>query len=607
MQTWTAWIFLSIFVAFLEIDVASFVSGPFRQYLRDFPLVWLYRDFIGLGLAYAFVGAIGWLFVWVLSLLMGKKGKAFFIRNATAIGECALLVTYGFWALRKFLFLRGHLSLSGFLIATMLFGIFSAGAVWFSQKWVPSRAKRKAALLFILISFAIPLVLRIPWLNPPAIHSSLPNILILSVDTLRPDHLGCYGDPKGLAPNIDRLAPRGILYRYAYTQIPLTAPSFSSIMTGLTPKTHGARENLMTMYPSVTTLAEVLHAAGYRTAAFVSGYPLKRELCSLSKGFDLYQDRFSFWDGFKLLRFLERFGVVELQLERRADEVSRLSLPWMTRHKGQPFFVWLHYYDPHVPYRPPFLSSVEDSATLQQLRRQQRYLWGKRENELTPQLIENMKTLYDEEIAFVDQDIGQVVSFLENQGLREKTLLLFISDHGESFDHDYYFDHGDRLYESCIRIPVLLSYPGVVPSRIVLGGPIQSIDLFPTVLSLLKLSVPPCDGRNLFEKDGTPSLKSAPVYAELSRRVDYPTLGDLWSLREDPWKLIYSPEGRPAELYNVLEDPQEITNLSSKDPERVKEMEGKLIQWMGEKGKHSRSPHVEGLTREKLRSLGYLQ
>lgn len=432
-------------------------------------------------------------------------------------------------------------------------------------------------------------------------------MLILSVDTLRPDRLGCYGNRQALTPHIDRLASRGILFRQAYAQIPLTVPSFSSIMTGLYPKTHGSRENAMAMHPSVTTLAETLRAAGYRTAAFVSGYPLKRELCSLSKGFDLYQDRFSFWDGFKLFRFLERFGVVEFQLDRRADGVSRLSLPWIARHKGQPFFVWLHYYDPHVPYRPPFLSSVEDSATLQRLRRQQSHLWGRRESELTPQLIENMKTLYDEEIAFVDQDIGQITSFLENQGLGEKILLLFIADHGESFDHDYYFDHGDRLYESCIRIPAMLSYPGAVPQKVISDEVIQSIDLFPTILSLLKLSAPPSDGRNLFEKEGTLSQQSSSAYAELSRRALYPTRGDLWSLREGPWKLIYSPEGRPAELYHLLEDPQEMTDLSSKEPERTKKMVAKLVQWMGGKVRRSRRPPMEGLTREKLKSLGYLQ
>ena len=598
------WGILSASVAGIEMEIAALTSDSFRQYLIDLPFVEIYRNIAGLLAMYAVSGMAGWVSVWFLCRGGGKKGEAFFKRNTVTIWGAGVLAVYGSWAVRKFFWVRGSLNGFEFFLALVFVtscAVFLGNAL---QKYSPSPLARTAAWMLVGISLLLPPLARFPQAKPLS-REGLSNVILLSVDTLRPDRLGCYGSKRTLTPNIDRIARHGLLFRNAYTPIPLTGPSFSSLLTGLYPKTHGSRQNLTFMDSQAETLAEVFQGVGYQTAAFVSGYPLKREFCSLAKGFGLYQDRFSFFDGFKLLRFLERFGLVELQLERRAGGVSSLAIPWMARNKDRPFFVWIHYYDPHVPYRPPL--SVGADPILRDLERRQRHLWGKKKEEIPPHSLEAMRALYDGEVAYVDEDIGRTLSFLKTVRLQEKTLIVFVSDHGEGMDHDYYFDHGDRLYESCIRIPVILSYPGMIPEGSVSEEVIQSVDLFPTLLSLLKFSRATLhEGRRVWPPEGSLKRPPRPIYAELSRRKGYPTLGDLWAFREGPWKLIYSPEGSPPELYHLEEDPGETVNLSLKEPERVLEMTEALLRWMGEK-KEVQPPEVRGLAREKLKSLGYLQ
>ena len=600
------WIVLSLLVAAIELDTTAMTSEAFRQYLRDLPLLSVYRNLLGAMGIYAVVGGIGWVFVGGLFLLGGKKGRNFFLKNTGAAAIALFLTVYGSWALQKFFFRRGILDASTLGVLTLFVALLATFLAWGYQRFFSLPLQKKLVGVILFFTLFLPLSFRFSFDSGSA-PPSIPNLILLSVDTLRPDRLGAWGYAKARTPHIDRLASQGLRWDQAYAQIPLTAPSFSSILTGLYPKSHGCRANLTRLDPSVTTLAEVLRESGYQTAAFVSGYPLKQELCGLAKGFHLYQDRFSFFDGLKLLRFLERFGLVELQLERRAPFVSRLFIPWMKRHKGKPFFVWIHYYDPHVPYRPPQRLS-DGGPWVGRLRREQRDLWGKGKEVLSPETISAMEALYDGEIAYVDEDIGRTLSFLEKEGLREKSLILFVSDHGESFDHDYYFDHGDRLYESSVRIPVIFSYADLLPEGAVSDKILQSVDLFPTILSLLNVPGRKSDGESVWKGGKVLLDKKSPfVYAELSRRSGYPTLGDLWSLREGSWKLIYSPEGRPPELYHLSKDPGETRNLSFQETERVKRMTKQVIQWMGEKRKKDGSIPVKGLAREKLKSLGYLQ
>ncbi|MFH1857514.1 MAG: sulfatase [Candidatus Omnitrophota bacterium] len=603
LRPWFVWMFLSALAALVEYDIAAMSSRAFSQYLRDLPLFSLYLDLLGVFLIYAAVGALGRCMAWGVARLRGKEGESFLVKNGVALFSALAIFIYGFWGLRKFFYLKGILSWLGLAAASGGVLIFAGFLGCTFQRIFTGRKARECAALLILVTLAIPPILR---LVPPdmASASGVPNVILLSVDTLRPDHLGSLGYKNAKTPNVNRLVSEGFLFRQAYAQIPLTGPSFTSILTGLYPKTHGCRQNLSVLDPSFVTLAEAFKNLGYRTAAFVSGYPLKQELCGLSNGFYLYQDRFSFFDGFKLLRFLERFGFVELQLERRAEMVSRLAIPWMRRYKKDSLFVWIHYYDPHVPYRPPLLYSKENMK-LRQETRHQRYWWGKGKEAVSPEAVGAMTALYDAEITYVDQDIGRILSFLEREGLKKETLIVFVSDHGESFDHDYYFDHGDRLYESCIRVPLALVYPGVVPKGVVTDEIVESVDIFPTVFSILKLPTRDVDGKDLFVKLLSKTIPQA--YSELSRRGSCSTFGDLWSVRQGPWKLIYSPEGRPPELYHLGKDPGESVNLSSTEAERTKRMTEQLIQWMRPEGKESLPRPVGGLDREKLRSLGYLQ
>jgi arylsulfatase A-like enzyme len=218
-----------------------------------------------------------------------------------------------------------------------------------------------------------------------------------------------------------------------------------------------------------------------------------------------------------------------------------------------------------------------------------------------------MMRLYDGEISFVDAELGKLLRFLQSQPFSGRTLIVFLSDHGESFDHHYYFDHADRLYESSLRIPLILSYPGLLPQGAVSKETVQTVDLFPTILSLLQFSQATLhEGRSLWPLNKALQRDIRPVYAELSRREGYSTLGDLWAMRLGHWKLIYSPEGRPPELYHLGLDPAERVNLAVQKKDRTVQMSRMLLQWMGGKKSVPQLP-VEGLMREKLRSLGYLQ
>jgi choline-sulfatase len=338
------------------------------------------------------------------------------------------------------------------------------------------------------------------------------NVLIITLDTTRADRLTPYGYMSASMPHLEWLAREGVVFDQAISVAPLTLPAHCSLFTGLYPARHGVRHNASAPLPaSAATLAEALQQEGFRTAGFVASIVLDPDR-GLAQGFQTYA---GVGDGGQT----PTFG------QRRADAVVDEAIRWLDSHTER-FLLWTHFYDPHRPYEPPrTFGSVSDP--------------------------------YVGEIAFVDSQIGRLIGALERRGVLEETLVVVVGDHGESLGEHGERDHGIFLYESVLRVPLIIRASSYRAGRV--GGVVRLIDVMPTVLDYLGIAGPPMDGLTL-----TPLLAGGPpldleAYAEsfdlrdgaaVQRRV----------LREARYKVIDGP--RP-ELYDVIRDPFELRNLSS--------------------------------------------
>ena len=403
---------------------------------------------------------------------------------------------------------------------------------------------------------------------PPAGQRPRDNLLLITLDTTRADRLGCYGYTLGRTRHLDGLAGEGTRFEHAYAPAPITLPAHASILTGLHPPTHGVRNNgNFYLADRFETLATVLAGQGYRTAAFVSSFILDRRY-GLARGFDTYDDAMQG----------AQPQVVALEAERRGDWTALQLSRWLEGQgaAGRPFFAWLHLYDAHEPYRPP---------------RPFRDLFADRP--------------YDGELAFDDAVVASVLDTHGRGGRRQNTLVVFIGDHGESLG-----DHGEEthsmfVYESAIRVPLVMWRPGVVPAGRVVNDPVRAVDLAPTVLELLGApALPRAEGRSLVPLMHGKSAGPAPaVYAETYLPQLYMNWAPLRAIRDDRFKLIEAP--RP-ELYDLARDPGETRNLYLEQAETARALEKELQRWTSS-GTGAMS--VGGLDREaieKLAALGYV-
>jgi arylsulfatase A-like enzyme len=299
--------------------------------------------------------------------------------------------------------------------------------------------------------------------NPKKPRAFHPNILLITMDTTRADHLSCYGYSRVTSPNIDRLAAGGAMFRNTYTPVPLTGPAHISLMTSLFPQEHGATINgmHMTTHAHPITLAMILHRLGYRTAAFISAWPLKRGITGLGKGFQTYNQNLTY-----------HYKVVNVA--RRGDEVGKASRRWLRAHAHHPFFLWVHYFDPHHPYE--LHSEYSDLPLVPRpvIAKATKY---------TPEEVRRI-TAYDSEIALDDHDLGKTLKLLDELGIGENTLIVLVADHGESLGEHGYVGHGDHIYQQIIHVPMIFSYPKAVPPGTVVMSDASLVDVMPTILDL---------------------------------------------------------------------------------------------------------------------------
>jgi arylsulfatase A-like enzyme len=435
-----------------------------------------------------------------------------------------------------------------------------------------------------------------------------PNIVVITLDTTRADHLGAYGYERARTPNLDQLAASGIRYDAAWTVSNNTLPAHVAVLSGLQPQRAGVPRNGHKL-PSTTPWApETLKAAGYETAAFVSASALSAKL-GLDRGFDVYDDS---------------FDVKELdQRQRHGDDTTDAALAWLEKPRDKPFFLWVHYFDPHYPYTPPApydtmygagYSGPADGSLEYLLR-----VWGrggKEKIETTAADRQRMIDLYDGEIAWLDTQLGRLFAGIDADGRGEHTLIVVTADHGESLDeHDYLFDHGEYLYEPSLHIPLIVRPPARMDiDPAVVTTAVQNVDVATTALNLAgSPSAAPLDGQDLFALlpgDGRPAPGDR-AYAEscrpwqIERRYKgWKNLHKAQAVREGGLKLIATPYQDKLELYDLSSDPGELRNIATERPEDVKRMAELLEQWRGG-AVDIAVPDAENM--ERIKALGYIE
>jgi len=389
-----------------------------------------------------------------------------------------------------------------------------------------------------------------------------PSILLITLDTTRADHLGAYGDPNARTPNLDRLASEGVVFEHAVAAAPITLPAHASLFTGVYPFVHGVRNNgNFTLNDRLPTLATILRAAGYRTAAFVSAFVLDRRY-GLARGFDEYDDH--------------------VQLERRGDRTIGAATEWLNAHAadGKPFLIWVHLYDPHDPYDPP--PPFRDAFT---------------------------DRLYDGEIAFADSAVGTIVGRLNALGLGSSTIVAVVGDHGESLGEHEEATHSMFVYESVLRVPLILAWPDHLPAGRRVPALVRAIDLAPTLLELAgQRALDGANGQSLAARlkatrSGAAIAGADSAYSETYFPLFYMNWSPLRSIQDGRWKFIDAPS---PELYDLSTDPRETANLAEREPARAAALRRALDGLAGVgPGAMTQRP-IERETAQKLAALGYI-
>jgi arylsulfatase A-like enzyme len=405
------------------------------------------------------------------------------------------------------------------------------------------------------------------------------NVVLLSVDTLRADYLGCYGYPRNTSPGLDQFAKEGLLFEDCVCEVPLTNPSFGAMLSSLYPRMTGTTKNGLKMPESVPLATELFKTAGYQTWCVQSNWTLKGKLCRLDRGFDVYRDDFT----------KRRWGF--MSGERDAQDVTDTALEVLkTRDPDQPFFFWVHYSDPHAPYK--FHKAFNP--------------WGRRPLPLN--MHERVRAKYASEVAYTDYHIARFLRELP----RDNTVVAFVADHGESLYEHNYLGHGRRIYRTNLHVPLIIRGPGITPGRT--SRPACVLDMAPTLLALAGLAPAPAMlGRNLLDLGPSAvSTRFVETYGGAVPRLPgvKAWLADRGPMRRgvihEGWKLIRGGDG--PELYYLPDDPKEECNLASRLRDRVEELTDLIKTWNEQCPRgHARRANLDEEDVQALKSLGYLE
>lgn len=391
------------------------------------------------------------------------------------------------------------------------------------------------------------------------------NVLLVTIDTARRDRFGCYGDDDARTPCVDGLAADGVRFADAVTSVPLTLPSHTTLMTGFYPPSHHVHDNgVDALGPDPATLAGVLSDHGYATGAFVGAFVLDARF-GLDRGFDTYDFAVD-QDGY-------RASMPDFN-ERAADTVTDAALAWLAAQTSTPdappFFGWLHYFDPHLPYTSP-LAALPGFA-------------GRP---------------YDAEVAHVDQQLQRVIDWLDRTGLRERTLVVVTADHGEAFGEHGELTHGMFIYEATMAVPLVMSCPSLFAGPVVHDGPVVGlVDLRPTIEDLLGIATDDAvDGLSLL--GDVPADRT--IYMETAGPRRMAGCAALHGLRSNVAKYIQAPE---SEYYDLKQDPAEANNLFPQLADQLGPLQDQLLARLT--GRPASTATARSLTEDEVRRLGSL-
>jgi arylsulfatase A-like enzyme len=426
------------------------------------------------------------------------------------------------------------------------------------------------------------------------------NVLLITIDTLRADHLSCYGYKKPTSPAIDALAREGVLFTYAMAQRAETWPSITSILTSMYPQTHGVRINGDKLDPSKRTIAEMLKNEGFATSAFITNMQTARHA-----GFD------TLYAAGKKISFLKP------EMDIQATNAAR---KWLRKNKSVPFFAWIHYLAPHAPYIPP-QHYRKQFSTRQRVEHAKLGMFAQRKLQLSQHVIDTAVNLYDAEIAYVDDQVKQILQELRDLKVEDRTLVILTADHGEELnDRNQYFGHACSVYDAALRIPLILRLPKVLPSNQKVDAVVESVDIAPTVFELLSLKKPASfEGKslvNVIRGKGSSNIDFA-AYSEIVDKVA--------TIRTQKWRYISNPTGYsyplPGEdpsrsgqyylidreaIHSLSEDPDEKINSIVKHADTAATLRQQLLSWR-QKDKGYERKTLDKETEEELKALGYIQ
>lgn len=425
--------------------------------------------------------------------------------------------------------------------------------------------------------------------------ASRPHLVLVSLDTTRADRCSVYGYSRPTTPFLEQLATESTTFEVAYAPMATTGPSHASLFTSLYPRSHGFVKNGMTLTTDRPTMSEILRDAGYRTAAFVSAFPVSARF-GFGRGFEVYDEPFSEtselterWEGVPSPRVFERPG----------RETARRAAAWMANLGGDPspVLLWVHIFDPHHPYEPSF-DDIRNAV-------------GRSEPD--PAAVD-FSTRYDGELRAAD-DATRIVFEGADRFLRTRPVIrIVVGDHGEGLMDHGHMEHGIHLYEEAVRVPLLLSFPPAVPAGFRVTAPVEMLDILPTVLELAGLNPPTgIEGKSLAGPllDRTALPEDRAVYLQ-RRRYQEATVsgfhikGDLTAIRKGSWKLLSAPDENLVELYHLETDPEERRNLAEERSEVHARLALQLREWeVAHPSSHDVPADIDPEVIEMLRALGY--
>jgi len=398
------------------------------------------------------------------------------------------------------------------------------------------------------------------------IGPNIRQIILISIDTCRADYLSCYGYPRRTTPNIDAIARQAVRFEQVISPAPTTLPAHCSMLAGTIPPYHGVRNNIGYKFRDRnTSIAEILREHSYKTGAIISAFVLDEQF-GLNQGFETYN-----------CNFIEALQYGEFT-ERQAHETSKFACEWLQKHQRDKFFLFLHYYDPHDPYVPPepFASRFADN-------------------------------FYAGEIAYADHYLGIVIDKLKELGLYDSALIIIVGDHGESLGEHKEETHGYFIYQSTVRVPLIIKPPGgTEPS--VASRPAAIIDIVPTILGTLQIPVPAevqgNDLSGLFTKKRHKQRYTG-IYCESVGVTNY-GCNPLFGVVQDQWKYIQTTK---PELYELTRDPDETKNLVETEPEKAQALQVQLKRILSEQsylGEEDSKTVLDQRSLQRLESLGYI-